>query len=191
MGTSPISSLTFPSRYTTISFLSSSNVTRTSSSASLSTLNPRICILDSSTTIIFVSCLILSKPTSLAVLNFIFNLCASCCVACKSALRYSDNSACGMSRTDKPFFKYSFRVSCFLVSNSYRSAHASRDSGCLMPRCMMYSIIIVSNTAPLYLKPDSHNHTRSWLMLWPISTVALSKASCTMLCPSLVGDTSL
>jgi len=191
MGTSPISSLTFPSRYTIISFLSSSNVTRTSSSASLSTLNPRVCILDNSTTIMLVRYLILLRPTSLELLNFTLSSCASCCVACKSALRYSDNSAWGTSRTDKPFFKYSFRVSCFLVSNSYRSAHASRDSGCLMPRCMMYSIIIVSNTVPLYLKPDSHNHTRSWLMLWPISTVALSKASCTILCPSLVGDTSL
>ena len=58
-----------------------------------------------------------------------------------------------------------FKVSCFFVSHSYRSAQACRDSGSLTPRCNTYSASMVSNTAPSYLNPDSHSHSKSYATL--------------------------
>ena len=107
----------------------------------------------------------------------------SCCWAFRFAHFKEDNSSGGISSTPTPCLKYSFKLSCFLVSNSYLSAHASSDSGCLLPRCKTYSPSIVSNTGPSYLKPHSHSHIKSCLALCMISKVVISKTRCTKILP--------
>jgi len=69
-------------------------------------------------------------------------------------------------------------VSCFLVGKSYLFAQSFRCKGSLTPLCSTYSVSIVQNIAPSYLKPDSHNHMRSYAKLCPISIVALSNKDC-------------
>ena len=58
------------------------------------------------------------KPLSASVFKRHISLSHNCCLALRSADKYSHNSSCGMSRVLYPFLEYSFRVSCFLVSFS-------------------------------------------------------------------------
>ena len=120
--------------------------------------------------------------------SFLYISSDNCCVACKSADKYSDNSSGGISATEKPFLKYSFSVSCFCVANSYLSAHASSDNAFLTPRCSTYSPSIVSKTGPVYSNPHSHIHIKSCTMLCPISIVQSFSNSCILVCASVSVD---
>ena len=149
IGVSPINCFTCSLRRFSISCFSVSNSTLTSSNLFKSTAKPFWYILAKVKATLLVNTTVSINSAYSTVFSFLYISSDNCCVACKSADKYSDNSFGGISATENPFLKYSFKVSCFCVANSYLSAHASRDNAFLTPHCRTYSPNMVSNTGPV------------------------------------------